>query len=465
MIWVKFKYAENTNGGTGNLIYLPETIPVKKEEITIQFGHKKVRTRVKKVKSSVNILTKSTEQLSFIATKSLLKELCLPISQFYQIKIEEETLHVGPVIGLLLGEQHYYYHHRFMKEYTDALSRMSEFGGLVVAFKTTAIDWSESCIYGLYFHTYKQRWVYAKCPIPTVVFRRAFNHRPEEVRPLINLLGGNMFNGMKLNKWEMHQQLEKFQAFDKYLPETKKLTKEALLNHLERYGKAILKPVDLSRGRGICVIEEKQDGYNIFDTSEDELPIHLHLTKEETFTYVERKNLFKKNYIVQQYLSLSTINGSPWDIRIIMQRNDKKKWQCNGIECRLAGTKEFLTNISRGGRALTVNQAVKLAVGPQANARKIKDELIEAALCFCESMDQTGAHFAEFGLDFALDTNQRYWFIEANVRPTFNGFKKMDYQNYLHMSSAPLLYAAVLAGFKRGKKYERFNTSYSRRYV
>ncbi|MCD8503415.1 MAG: YheC/YheD family protein [Bacillaceae bacterium] len=67
-----------------------------------------------------------------------------------------------------------------------------------------------------------------------------------------------------------------------------------------------------------------------------------------------------------------------------------------------------------------------LAFGANVDAANIKKKLIEISKEFCEILDDNNEHFAEFGLDFAIDCDLNYWFIEANVRPTFNGFKKMD---------------------------------------
>jgi hypothetical protein len=62
-------------------------------------------------------------------------------------------------------------------------------------------------------------------------------------------------------------------------------------------------------------------------------------------------------------------------------------------------------------------------------------------------MDQMGHHFAEFGLDIAVDENKAIWLIEANVFPSFKGFKKMDRNTYLAIRYMPLQYALSLTEF------------------
>ena len=133
-----------------------------------------------------------------------------------------------------------------------------------------------------------------------------------------------------------------------------------------------------------------------------------------------------------------------------MQKNGENQWICNGIECRLAPIGKVITNISNGGRALHLKEALELAFGKEVESDLISKDIHAISFEFCKMMDLTGYHFAEFGLDIALDTNQHYWFIEANVRPTFKGFKALDEQIYKQICYEPILYSTSIAGFSLG---------------
>ena len=204
----------------------------------------------------------------------------------------------------------------------------------------------------------------------------------------------------------------------------------------------------MSRGRGICFIHRIGNSFGLYDYRISDFPRFNIIKNNEIDEYIIN-NFVNKNYVIQPHLQFATIDGAPFDIRIVMGKDEDKSWHCRGIECRKAGPKNKITNISRGGRALSINNAVRLAFGPRVNFKKIRKDLISVAEEFCGFMDRSGEHFAEFGLDLAIDSRQRYWFIEANVRPVFRGFKQMDYENYLHIRHMPLLYAAGLSGFGR----------------
>ena len=152
-------------------------------------------------------------------------------------------------------------------------------------------------------------------------------------------------------------------------------------------------------------------------------------------------------YLVQQYLELATVDGSCFDVRVVMQKDSNKVWGCTGIECRVAKKNTLITNISRGGYALPLSTALKKAFPDHPNHKLLMKQLDDFCKKFCNHMDKMGEHFAEFGMDVAFEKNTNLWLIEANVFPSFKGFKVMDYNNYLNIRYMPLIYAVSLTEF------------------
>lgn len=385
-------------------------------------------------------------------TADILGTLAIEPALTYQLRYSEGQLWLGPVIGLLLGEQRYYYHERFMREFTDGLAAYDQFGGLVVAFKSCGIDWTQGLVYGLYYFPPTQGWHYGIAPLPQVVFRRAFKKTESTARELSGVTDGLVFNSYRLDKWQLYEKLRQYPSLSGYLPFTARLNSvDTVLALLAAYQGVILKPAGLSRGRGICILRLAA-GNRVFVHNYDGREAVLELELGGLPGYLTKCRFAERDYIVQQLLSLAAINGSPWDIRIVMQKDELLCWRCHGIECRLAGANNLVTNISRGGQALFINQAAKLAFGSRVHPGKMKAEVIALAQEFCRVMDQSGEHYAEFGLDIAVDTERRYWLIEANVRPSFNGFKRLSMANYQLICQTPFLYAAALAGFGKERQ-------------
>lgn len=446
MVWIKIK--KNDSGG--DIVYLPKNIAKKlPEQVMLQFGLRKLKVNVLIMEISCVCENNFYNPIEIHFSEDVINKLLIRETLIYQLIYKEKTLQLGPIIGFLLGEQSYYYHDSNMQGLTRGMGVYSKIGGLFVAFKDISIDWNNMMIHGLYYENEVNKWKYGTLPIPSVIFRRAFYSSQKVVDELKRLTGDKVFNSTRFDKWDMYKILEKDNSFKKYLPETQELVAvEFFHKFMEKYERIILKPKGLSRGRGICFVHRIEDNFGIYDYRDPGVARFYILEKHEIDEYL-MNNFIDRDYIIQPQLLLASINGAPFDVRIVMGKNEDKCWYCRGIECRLAGPKNKITNISKGGQALSINNAIRLAFGPSVNSKKIKKKLISIAEEFCRFMDRSGEHFAEFGLDFAIDPQHRFWFIESNVRPVFRGFKKMDYDNYLHIRHMPLLYAAALAGFGR----------------
>lgn len=368
----------------------------------------------------------------------------------YRLTFAGDEVRIGPVIGLLLGEQKYIYHDSNMGEYTDALHAYGKTGGLIIAFKIASIDWQEESVHGLYYHGPDKCWKYGKFPLPSVVFLRAYNIDPLPLRQLKERLRGQFFNSVRFDKWQVYQHIHDVEGLREHIPHTTRVTDDRdLMEFMSRYRNIILKPIGLSRARGICIIKQMGSVLQIADYTRGRRRNVYQSKESDLISFLLRRKILNGHYIAQPLLSLASISNSPWDIRVVMQKDARHKWRCNGIECRHAGRRDLITNISRGGQALHISTAARMSFGAQFEIAELKDKVLDVARRFCTAMDQTGEHFAEFGLDIAVDDAQHIWLIEANVRPTFNGFKKMDLRNYLHICTTPLLYAASLDQIER----------------
>lgn len=393
----------------------------------------------------------SSAPASLEVSPKISSKLAIPNFGIYQLLVADNEIYLGPVVGLLLGNQYYCYHDRYMNEFRDALGVYPQVGGLYIAFRHHSIDWSEKCIYGLAYKPETQCWVHGKYPLPSVIYRRSYATRYAKIQPLIELTEGRVFNSKRLNKQEMYDLLKSHPTFAAYLPETVPLDRDgqSVADFLDKYGRIVVKPSNLSRGRGIYMLQKDSDVITILSVSDavEEPALEAH-NLAELKKHLKEQGVLGPGYLMQPYIPLAKINGAPWDIRLVMQRDYDKRWHCNGIECRVAGPRRQITNISRGGQAISVSHAALLSFGPTINPTELKRQLTTLGKLFCRLMDQTGEHYGEFGLDLALDTSQQLWFIEANVRPTYNGFKRMNREVYDHICRAPIRYAASLSGFE-----------------
>jgi len=393
------------------------------QEVSVEYGLRTVRAAVRTAQGRGRV----------VVSRSLQDALLFAGSVPYQVRYAAGSLRIGPVVGLLLGEQRYLLRDEEMDEFRDALSGYASHGGLVIAFQLHGIDWERACVYGLSYQPATKRWKHGRYALPNVIYQRAFQLPAGPVQRLQTLTGGNVFNSHRYNKWAMHELLSTAPSLAHHLPDTRLLASERdVQDMLDAHRAVVIKPLGLSRGRGIWTIR-----------AEERTEWHLQL----------RQQAKRGPLLVQRMLELAKIADRPWDIRVMMQKNNAKRWQCSGIECRVAGPRGWLTNIAQGGRALTLDNALRTTFGKTVDVAKWEQQVQELSLGICQQIEQQGGHFAEFGLDLAYDVHQQLWLLEVNVRPTCYGFRQLDEQLYLRICQTPLTYAAVQS-MEGGRAYD-----------
>jgi len=395
-----------------------------------------------------------TPAVTYISSQ-LARRLHLSTSLVYQLKLDGNELLIGPTIGLLFGNNKENYTPDFMKEhYSDRLGVYPQIGGMVVAFAITAVDWNKSTIDGLIFDPASKTWVPGITPIPAVTYRRHVRQPNfKDFRTNLHKQNGILFNSARYTKWKVHNILQKNPLLLKYLPETMMLnTYPQLIKFLDRHNKVVLKPKAGSQGKGILFVEKTEfDGvkkYVLSDYRDNKSDSKISLLKaDELRKLLEENNILNKKYICQQFISLAKIDGAPFDVRILMQKDESCNWRVSGIESRVASKDKEVTNLAAGGVALSLQKTVEL-MGPQYDYQLIHDRIVKFCMEYCFWMDQMkDHHYAEFGIDIGLDFGGNPWFIEANYRPGFKGFKQFDHNMFLEIGYTPFRYATSLQGF------------------
>jgi glutathione synthase/RimK-type ligase-like ATP-grasp enzyme len=431
------------------IIYLPSTITIDCGPTTvIAFGGKSTGASIH-YQDDLKLTDENSFEMpgTIKLSDKLRDEILIAESPVYQIKITDSRIILGPVIGLLLGNATHRYNPIHMMKYSDRFGIYHQIGGLIYAFSPKFIDWKKQTTYGLYYNPDTSLWEYGYFPLPEVIYRRDFHSDPDLIKRLVNYTEGKLFNSYRFTKYEFYDFIKLNDELKKHLPPTEYVHEfDQVKEFINCHKKVILKPIHLSRGRGICIIEKIDSSYKIIDFR-PKTPIAYKLYNEgflENFFDVFQ-DLFDK-YLIQKYISLAKIDNSPFDVRIVMQKRPDKEWGCTGIECRVSNN-GYLTNISRGGYALPLSEALQRAFTTNNDNKSLQEQINELCQKFCLYVVTSGEHFAEFGLDIAVDTDKKIWLIEANVFPSFKGFKKMDPDAYLSIRYTPMLYASSLTAF------------------
>jgi len=417
--------------------------------VNLQFGSIKVKKVALKPSAIQN------RNSHFVLSKELFQDLYLKDGIDYKLRwVNSNTIEIGPTIGFLLGDSPHSYSASYMQKFMDRFAIYQDIKGFICAFAEENIDWNKKVVHGLYFNpsgkNLETQWEFGVFPIPNVIYRRYFHNDEEKIEKLKKITNSRIFNSYRFTKMDFHSILYSDVKLRDHLPHTEVLSleKDFLLSFLNSHPKAIIKPVDLSRGRGILYIQRLQRGDLLVIDHRPKEPVRMHLSGKRIFSYLKQEVKFPEKHIIQELIPIVKINSSPFDIRVVMQKDNQGKWICNGMEARHAIPNSYVTNLAKGGQATSVQQALHLAFRfcTDQVARKI-DEIIQISKQICLKMDQTDHHFAEFGIDLGIDHQGKVWIIEANVYPSFKGIRQFHQEQYESIRYTPLRYAYAISGF------------------
>ncbi|MCL6457817.1 MAG: YheC/YheD family protein [Gorillibacterium sp.] len=339
------------------------------------------------------------------------------------------VLTIGPLLGVLLTrigdapENPFGAISSFCRELITAGERL---GVLVFFFSAARLPDKASTIQGW---TYDNGWRLRMFPLPDVVYNRLTSRVVENREDVQRFLqqfksrpSGGLFNERYLNKAEVFDALQKDEGLKSYLPESHMYKGKVMLKGmLERYSCVFLKPTLGSLGKGIIRIRKNTDG-----------TYGCHVAGSTgTIRQIRYPNLSRmvdgvsprtkgRPYLLQEGLDLISVGECPLDFRALVQRDELGEWKVTSIVARIAARQTFVSNLARGGKLSTVTDAIARSNLMAALHGEMKNRLDRAALAIAKGLEThiSDAHFAEFGIDLAVDTKGRVMLLEVNSKPS-----------------------------------------------
>ncbi len=178
-----------------------------------------------------------------------------------------------------------------------------------------------------------------------------------------------------------------------------------------------LKPRSGSGGLGIYVLGVNSKGYyrlsnNLGDQYWDFENI------EQAWVYIQ-KYIPCSLYFIQPKAKVLPYEGSPYDLRVLIQNRGQGQYLTTGMGLRLGQKEANVANLQMGGSALAPQ-----VIGSYYRSFFGRDwteelNLIEQiSLACCRSLERSYGAFFEIGLDFLLTQDQGPIIIEGNARPS-----------------------------------------------
>ncbi|RUS47268.1 YheC/YheD family protein [Cohnella sp. AR92] len=227
------------------------------------------------------------------------------------------------------------------------------------------------------------------------------------------------------SKWAKTQCIVGVPRLAAHVPETRIMSEASLRAMLGKYGMVYVKPDIGARGVGVMKVEKLDKGYFVhYGTVRKKLA-----TFESAFRWI-KNNRKKRVYLVQRGIRMVRLGNRPIDYRVMIQRNEKRKWEVTGSLARVAHPGKAVTNGSQGGTIYPSRTMLDRIAGSRRGAA-ILGEFRGLAHLSARRLAKVYPKLNELGLDIAMDNQNRSWILEINTAPDAKPFVLLDDQSMI----------------------------------
>ena len=278
------------------------------------------------------------------------------------------------------------------------------------------------------------RYVLQKIAVPRVIYSRVLDRLPQYQKHIRNLNnhGITVYNvpNYDVEKFSIHQILMKSDTLSPFLPHTERLTLDSLNKMARLYPKLFLKLDYGEYGRGAMKLERSQDGWVLSYKKPKQLQV-LKKTFKKTLPKVLQQRMDRSAYLVQELVPLASYQGKPFDMRVAVQKNKLGIFQTSAIMCKVAGSKDYLTNGAHGGQTYRLSDIAEEAV-PGVPLSVLEQRIRLFGENLANHLDRYFPHLADLGFDIGITREGKPYFIECNFISDYEGglFQACFYGSY-----------------------------------
>lgn len=294
----------------------------------------------------------------------------------------------------------------------------------IFVFCPRGISWWNKKINGLGYDIEEKKWRPEIFSFPDAVYDRATFPKMEkeighEVRKRLRSEYNIIFINSKhyFDKWETHKTLSLCSELRSFLPHTKIYNHPLILERfLNRYKTVYIKDSAGKLGHNIFKIQKEYSGKYIAFSQKKRKIYRSKLELESLNDRIINGELEGKTLIIQQGIELARLQDKPFDIRILVQKNGRGKWEVVDKSIRVAEDKDsVVTNISRGGEAKRFREVISIVFPSLVGV--IEKQINTMSISICRCLEKKYGRLGELGIDAALDEQGKVWLLEVNGKP------------------------------------------------
>lgn len=399
---------------------------------------------------------------------SLAARLGLRSGDSVTVLVRRRALRIGPYVGILTAptgrpatsNRCYGRDTEYLREVCMAGRRL---GLVTFVFSYDSADLSKGRLTGRVPEPVRYgKWHSRSFPTPDVIFNRIptrGQERSAQVRRLIDYCSRHestkLFNSGFMDKWSVYAQLSNHRDLKNMMPRTAIFRGTAMLKEwLARYRSVYLKPINGSLGEGIIVVQTVGRGVVCRYRNRRMRPVSEYSPRVEGIYGRVQQIIAGRRYLIQPDLRLLSVDQSPFDVRLLMQRNMNGKWIRTKMFARVARRGEYASNISRGGSGVPLEEVLGRVL--PGRAEQVARAVRRAGALVARAMEETAqSPVGELGIDIGIDRNLNLWLIEVNSKPHVDVVKPSTTNRAREASvSRPMEFAVYLfkSTLKQGKQ-------------
>lgn len=313
-------------------------------------------------------------------------------------------------------------------------------GILFYCFRLNKVDWEKNTVKAYCLDPCNYQWVKKIISVPQVIHDRSAKPGPKTVRGYTKR--GKVDSIQWINstrtfgKWETFQALRSSKKTAGYFPKTTLLSSSKLAKYLKKYKYCFVKSNYGRGGRQVFRIE-KAGKYYLCKKGGSVIESWKFNKLKNVCTFLH-KNL-GEFLILQQGISLAEINRSPFDMRILLQKNTSCDWIISALNFRIAKPGAIVTNFAAGSRDVFIFPGEDL-IHDGLSWNRLELFTLQTV----KAMETFFGSIGEVGLDVGLDREGKLWLFEANSRPSSIAYRKAPSEACSQIFGLPLDYASSL---------------------
>jgi hypothetical protein len=321
----------------------------------------------------------------------------------------------------------------------------------VILFSPLQVKWEQGMVEGYQYDGTSEQWKSGLYPLPQLLYDRIdYDHASQlplyrrAIRRLLATFGLTLLGKGLPSKWRVYQLLKQDPQLSPFLPETHPCNLKDIKVRLLQGEALCLKPASGSNGKGVMKLFKKDAQFMVKGRSLRNRSFTKQDTQLDSYLRWLKQVIANRRYIMQPYLSLSTPEGLPFDLRLLVQKKDDGQWHYTGSVIRCGRKRGITSNIRGGGKAMKAISFLKKHYNDE-QLKHIKSQVIFIYKTLPTFLESQHGSLLELGIDMGIDSEGKVWILEVNSKPGRSAFYlARETHMYNRSLISPLQYARYM---------------------